>query len=68
MATTADIILKKTIVAFQAGGVPSVHSKVPILAAAERFCTGWEWCAKSGDEIRRKGAPRTTFFRSFTNS
>lgn len=55
LATAAEIMLKRKIVAFQAGRAPGVHTGEPMLSAAgaaERLCTGWEWRA---NQVRRPG-------------
>lgn len=53
LATAAEIMFKRKIVAFQAGTAPGVHIREPILSAARaavRLGTSWEWGA---NQVRR---------------
>lgn len=54
LATTAEIMLKRKIVAFQAGTAPGVHIREPILTAADSLYTAWEWCVRSGETGQRR--------------
>lgn len=53
-ATTAEIMLKRKIVAFQAGTAPGVHIRGAILTTADSLYTAWEWCVRSGETGQRR--------------
>lgn len=53
-ATTAEIMLKRNIVAFQARTAPGVHIGGHMLATADSLHAAWEWCVRSGKTGQRR--------------